>query len=175
VEQILGYKPEDLVGTKAFDYVHPEDLGFASVSLAKTLENPGMLPPIEFRVRAADRSWRYVEMILNNKLDDPNVRGVIANTRDFTERVLAEEKLRESEEKFKAQYKSIPIPTYSWRTLDGDFVLIEYNDAAYEITKGHIADLLGVRATELYPDKPDVLEMFSRCFEERLTPLPWIS
>ena len=63
IERVLGYRPEDLVGTRALDYVHPEDLEYMSKSFADTVEKPGVQPPIEYRVRTADGSWRHMEAI----------------------------------------------------------------------------------------------------------------
>jgi PAS domain S-box-containing protein len=91
VERILGYKPEELVGTSAFNLVHPEDGELASRSFAEALENDGEMVSVEFRIRAADGSWRYMETILNNLLDAPDVAGIVANSRDLTERKEAEE------------------------------------------------------------------------------------
>src|SRR5436305_11104373 len=70
VEQVLGYRPDHLIGTSAFDHVHPEDIEQASRSFAKVLETDGVLPPVELRVRAVDGSWRHVEVVRNNMLDD---------------------------------------------------------------------------------------------------------
>jgi PAS domain S-box-containing protein len=86
---------------------------------------------------------------------------------DITERHRAEEALRDSEEKFRAQYKGLPLPTYSWRRVEDDFVLVDYNDAALEITKGIAPQFIGRRASEMYSDMPDIVEDFRRCFEER--------
>jgi PAS domain S-box-containing protein len=124
VERILGYRPEELIGTLALDYVHPEDREFVSGSLAETLETPGVLPPIEFRLRTANGSWRHVEAIRNNRLDDTIVRGIVVNSRDITERVRAEERLKESEEQFRLlaenaqdfvfRYRLKPTPAYEY-------------------------------------------------------------
>ena len=66
------------------------------------MENSGVMPPVEFRVRAANGSWRHMEVILNNLLDDLNVGGIVANSRDITERKQAEGALREAEERYRA-------------------------------------------------------------------------
>ncbi len=78
VERVLGYQPEDLVGTLAFDQVHPGDIEHVSKSLAEALEKPGVQPPVEYRVRAADGSWRHMEAIRCNWLGDPHILGVVA-------------------------------------------------------------------------------------------------
>jgi diguanylate cyclase (GGDEF)-like protein len=57
--------------------------------------NPGAGRPLTLRVRHKDGSWRIFEAIGRNLLDDPNVRGIIVNSRDVTDRVhAAEENLR---------------------------------------------------------------------------------
>ena len=79
----------------------------------------------------------------------------------------ANKALRASEARFRAQYKGLPVPVYSWRRSDGDFVLTDYNHAAAEITGGHVADLLGCTASELYSDAPQILEELALCYRER--------
>ncbi len=97
IETMLGYRPEEVTGTAVFHYVHPEDLEKALEALAETLVRTGVLPPLEFRARRADGSWRHVEVVRNNRLDDPDVGGVVINVRDITQRKVAEEALRQSE------------------------------------------------------------------------------
>jgi diguanylate cyclase (GGDEF)-like protein/PAS domain S-box-containing protein len=94
VERVLDHRPEDLVGKSAFDYVHPESIELVSASFAKALKISGVRPPMEFRVRAGDGSWRHVEVICNNLFSDSDVQGMIVNARDITGRKRAEEQLR---------------------------------------------------------------------------------
>ncbi len=76
-------------------------------------------------------------------------------------------KLAESEEKLWAQYKSMPVPTYTWKRMEEDFVLVDYNNAAEAITHGKIVNLLGNKVSEMYRDRPDVLEDFRQCFTKK--------
>jgi diguanylate cyclase (GGDEF)-like protein len=48
---------------------------------------------LEFRVLHKDGSWRYLEHVVNNLLDDPVVSGVVVNSWDVTERKALEEQL----------------------------------------------------------------------------------
>ena len=97
LEEVLGYRAKDLLGTMVFDYVHPEDLERVSKAFTEAYENPNVAPPIEFLARAADGSWRHMVASWNNLLDDPDTQGFVLYARDDTKRVLAEEKLEESE------------------------------------------------------------------------------
>lgn len=69
---------------------------------------------------------------------------------------------------FRAHYLGIPIPTYLWRWVDDDFILIDFNDAAEKITRGMISNFIGIKARKLYGDQPGILEDFKHCFDEKL-------
>ncbi len=93
VEKVMGYMPEEQLGTNAFESVHPDDRDRALDTFAEVLKRPGLHPPLEFRLPHKDGSWRYLEHIVNNLLGDPVVRGVVITTRDITERNAMEDQL----------------------------------------------------------------------------------
>ena len=79
----------------------------------------------------------------------------------------AEEKLKESEQRLSVQYKHIPIPTYTWQKSGDDLVLTRFNDAAEKITQGKIVDYVGIKASEMYGEFPEILNELRRCFSEK--------
>jgi diguanylate cyclase (GGDEF)-like protein/PAS domain S-box-containing protein len=93
VERVTGYKPEEQVETNAFGSIHPDDKERALATFATVLKEPGLHPPLAFRVPHKDGSWRYLEHVVNNLLDDPAVRGVVVNSWDLTEREALVEQL----------------------------------------------------------------------------------
>src|ERR687897_2279205 len=93
VEKVTGYKPEEQQGTNAFGSVHPDDTEQALNTFAEVLKRPGLHPPLEFRVPHKDGSWRYLEHVVNNLVDDPAVRGVVVNSWDLTEHKALVEQL----------------------------------------------------------------------------------
>ena len=103
VERMTGYKPEERVGTNAFDSVHPDDRERAAGIFAEILKTPGLHTPMEFRVPHKDGSWRYLEHVVNNLLDDPAVGAVVINSRDITERKRAEAEIRRLNEDLEAR------------------------------------------------------------------------
>jgi diguanylate cyclase (GGDEF)-like protein/PAS domain S-box-containing protein len=88
---------------------------------------------------------------------------------DITERKLAEEALRASEERFRKQYKSFPLPTYSWVQDGDDFLMQDFNDAATAIDGGDIAEWVGGRASDRYSDHPELLAYLHECLTAQRT------
>ena len=182
IEYPLGYELGGLVDKNSIELVHPDDLPAVMNALNDAIQNPGVAQHVECRIRHEDGSWRVVEAIGNNLLDNPAVEGIVITARDITERKRAEEELRkyrehleemvaertaelrESEEKLKAQYKGIPVPTYTWQRVGEDLVLVDYNDAAVEITGGGVANFVGTKAAEMYRDRPEIQDELERCF-----------
>jgi two-component system cell cycle sensor histidine kinase/response regulator CckA len=79
---------------RVFGYFHPEDLPAVISAFRAVAQRPGVGPATEFRVRHCDGSWRVIEAIGNNQLDNPGIQGVVVNARDISERKRAEEALR---------------------------------------------------------------------------------
>ncbi len=86
---------------------------------------------------------------------------------DATERIAAERSLRESEERLRAHYKAFPMATYTWQFKCDDFYLIDFNDAAVNITEGKISDYLGISLNELYRDSPNIVADLWECYNKK--------
>ena len=89
-ETVLGTIPEGGQTQDAFEKVHPDDLALARQRFAECLANPGQPVTAELRVRHTDGSWRVIEVVGVNRLDDPSVGAIVANYRDITARKQAE-------------------------------------------------------------------------------------
>jgi len=93
VERALGYDPDEIEGTSAFEFVHPEDVTRATDTLEGLLDASGAEREIEFRARHADDTWQWLETRGRNLLEDPVVDGVIINARAITDRKEREQAL----------------------------------------------------------------------------------
>ncbi len=89
--QLTGESRE---GKDPFEFVHPEDAAHSAESFAKLLAEPGGTLHTEVRGRRTDGSWRYLEVLGHNLMDDPAVAGLVVSMRDITERKRAEEAIQ---------------------------------------------------------------------------------
>jgi PAS domain S-box-containing protein len=92
---------------------------------------------------------------------------VLAIVRDITHFKVAEQALRASQERVRSQYKSFPVPTYTWQRMEHDFVMIDHNDASFELSRGMITAQIGKTMTEMFSDAPHIVEATHRAYNEK--------
>jgi PAS domain S-box-containing protein len=68
---------------------------------------------------------------------------------------------------YKSIFNKIPTPIYLWQKVDDDLILIDFNNAAKEITDNKITNFLGIKASELYQENPQILEELYQCIDEQ--------
>ncbi|EEF62565.1 PAS domain S-box protein [Pedosphaera parvula] len=86
IQRVAGYAPQELIGTSVFNLVHPDDHARVREDLEHCLQHPETTTVSEFRVRHKNGSWRYLESIGRNLLNEPEISGVVVNCRDVTDR-----------------------------------------------------------------------------------------
>ena len=95
VERVLGYPPEEILGTKSFSLLHPDDHEAVRQTFAAMLAGEEPVP-IEVRLRHKNGSWRTVEAIgRRRRQEDEWV--VVVNYRDVTDQRLLQEQLLHSQ------------------------------------------------------------------------------
>ena len=161
--RVLGYAPDELVGRRAWELAHPEEIERLREAFSSLLERPGTAVSVQYRQRHKDGGWRWTEATGVNLLDNPHVGAIVANLRDITDRREVEAALAESRDQLAAVLQSvadgITVQEASGR-------VIYANDAA--------ARLSGYRTAEAFLAAPlrELADRFEM-LDETGAPFPW--
>lgn len=90
-ERLWGYRADELIGATGFELVYPDDQARVLAQFGELVQKPGDIVNAQYRIRHKDGSWRWVEGIARNLLDEPNVQAIVVNARDITDHKRAEE------------------------------------------------------------------------------------
>ncbi len=97
VEKVLGYNENELKSKNVFSYIHPDDVDRVVELFYRAVDIPGFTATAEFRFRHKNGDWIILESVGKNLLDNPDISGIIVNSRDITERRNIEEIQRKYE------------------------------------------------------------------------------
>ncbi len=151
IERILGYTPDEFTSINHLALVHPDDLAATVATVEEAARVPGFLTAFEYRLRHKNGSWRTIDSVGRNLIDDPAVGGFLVTLRDVTEQRLAEEAIRESEERFRAAFEGAPMGVL---VADLEGTLLHVNPALCELSGYPADELVGRSFTEFVaPDE----------------------
>ena len=94
VMHLLGHDPDEMIGRSQFDLVHRDDVKPMRAMFEELIARGKMSHTIEFRVRSKSGVWCTLEAIGKNCLNVPEVRGIIVNTRDVTDRKTIQQRIQ---------------------------------------------------------------------------------
>ncbi len=92
--RVLGYPSGTLIGKTPFETIHPKDVARARDAFETLLKGETAVAPVILRFRRADGSWIHLEVLGNNLLDHPGIRGIVLTSRDISERKRAEQRVQ---------------------------------------------------------------------------------
>ena len=93
---ILGYHPEELVGTSRWDLAHPDSLEDIRQVARRMMDDPHQPQIVTARVRHKDGHWVWLQSSARVVFENGVPVGVIDVSRDVTERVAIEAALQEA-------------------------------------------------------------------------------
>jgi PAS domain S-box-containing protein len=107
---LLGYTPEELIGSSSTSMFHPDDLASTGRTLAQVLASSA---PMRSQYRVIRKDGRVIWLETTGQaIRDPQsgaVVEVIAVSRDCTVRVEMEAALRESEQRYRSIFNDAPL------------------------------------------------------------------
>ncbi|MEN3308631.1 MAG: hypothetical protein V7603_4833 [Micromonosporaceae bacterium] len=94
LERVLGFPPPYRSLQGIVNQMHADDLPGWHRMNTRLLAGPDDGNALQLRVRHADGSWRWLDVIAVNLLDNPSVGGIVYNARDVTEARELQDRLR---------------------------------------------------------------------------------
>jgi len=157
---ILGYAPEEIIGTKGAHLVHPDDAVTAAASFDSLLQRPGDTTTLRLRIAHKDGTWRTFDMSATNLLHVPEVGALVLNSRDVTDQIAASE-AGDRQQKFAQAIVDNSIDLIS--ILDADGTVRTMSASSKALTGYAPEELIGkTQAHLLHPeDAQKVAEAFS--------------
>lgn len=140
VERILGYAPEELVGTLGHDLVHPEDREYAERTFAETIGEVGGTRDLELRLRHQDGRWCTFAVRARIVGDSGGNPVAIVTSHEITERKQVEQELRQTSEMLRAVVNACPLPILM---IDADGRLSMWSRGAERLFGWKAEEVLG--------------------------------
>jgi two-component system cell cycle sensor histidine kinase/response regulator CckA len=118
ITRLMGYEMHEVIGLDLFTLIHRDDVKHPLESFAECICTPLSKCHSEFRVLHKDGSWKWMEAIGQNFLEEPSIQAVAVNLWDISARKEAEEALRQSESRFRRIMDSNMVGIFFWH-VDG--------------------------------------------------------
>lgn len=109
VTGILGHDSQDMIGRHVSTFCHPDDLKQLNENLRLMTLTPDGHMTCYYRYRHVAGGWRMLEATITNMIDQPQVRGLLINADDVTERQAAVDAIRTSEALFRSAFDDAAV------------------------------------------------------------------
>jgi diguanylate cyclase (GGDEF)-like protein/PAS domain S-box-containing protein len=152
-EETLGWSEEELCSKPFVEFVHPDDRERTQASATRLRE--GERPePLRNRYCTKDGGYRWLEW---SSTFDPAHALIYAAARDVTDRVLAEQRMGEAEERFRRSFEDSPIGM-ALVGVRGDDAgrILEVNEALVDLTGLSHEDLVGTSSLQELTHRDDL-------------------
>ncbi len=155
VEKILGYKPEEVIGRFFYDFFIPEE---REILKKKAFEIFSKKEPFRnFLNKLMHKDGRVIIVETNGVpvlSDDGELLGYRGSDQDVTERIEAERKLRESEEKFRSIADDVMNAVeVGFFLLDKDYRVVWMNNALEKYFGIKKEEVIGKKKEEIVREK----------------------
>jgi PAS domain S-box-containing protein len=121
LEATLGYRPDEVIGRPLLDYFHPDDLPKARERVASIPGEPSTTARrTVYRLRARDGSYRHLETVAVNRINDRDIDGIYAIARDVTHQAQTETSRLATEERRRLAAEIARIGIWEWNLDTGD-------------------------------------------------------
>lgn len=169
--RITGFTNEETKDMDGTQNLHPDDAAKTYKRIKELMENPGKALTTKYRTRHKNGHYIWVEGIITNLLDDEDIKAIVFNFRNVTERIEAVKKVESSEKMYRSLFENMLhgfaycVAIYKDGRLN-DFIYLAVNNE-YELLMG-IKGITGKKISAVMPELFFSDESYQRIIEEVL-------
>jgi len=147
-QELLGYSKDEVIGNLSLNYIHPDDIE----RIVRLLKDCFKTGEGQGEVRIKNKIGKYFWFEANGKtfLDNNGEKKIIIVSRNITERKKAEQKLKESEEKYRTLFESSKNGIM-FTNMKG--IIIDCNQAFLDMLGYTLGELKEISYHQLTPEK----------------------
>ena len=163
---VLGHRPDEIIGVHMNDLVEPADRPAWQQLVAQLFDDPAAPARGAFRYRQKDGSFRWAEGVARNLLQEPRVCGIVVHYRDVSARKATEEQLKATEDRYKHLFDSAADIIFE---ADAEGYFRFCNPQTLKTFEYDADEVIGRRFTEfIRPDyRPQILQHYYKQTSER--------
>ncbi len=152
VEIMLGYSEEDFVGKDIdWDKFYPGDEKLFKQTFEEVSKTPNNTSTVTYRYKIFKSSYVWIEATITNFLHDSGINAIVLNFRDITEKKEADNKLQESEARYKEAEKLAELGHWERNLETNNLVWSDHLYELFEIEKNNAIDL-ELFLSKVHPD-----------------------
>ncbi|HEX6224061.1 MAG TPA: PAS domain S-box protein [Chryseolinea sp.] len=157
LKKILGFNVREVLGKFGTDFVHPDDIEQTSNLFFSLLKKPRKTITLFQRIRQKNGGYIWSEALLTNFNHVPEIRGIVSNFRDITEKKAAEEKIRRTKQLLESITENLSEGIFMG-ILESRFLYV--NDAFLKLS-GYksVNEVLKLKLTDFYVDNKRRLQI----------------
>jgi PAS domain S-box-containing protein len=162
---ILGYKEEELLAMNPFDLIVEESKQLFQKRMKKILAGKKVTPSVDYKLKTKNGRFIWANLHVKVLHKKGKVIGGLIFAQDITKRMKAEERLKESEERFFKAFQLNPTPM-AISFVDGEFIDV---NCSFERLTGFTRDeVVGKRgvALEMYGSSSEREELIRKLQQE---------
>ncbi|MFX0006217.1 MAG: PAS domain S-box protein [Promethearchaeota archaeon] len=154
-KRVMGYVEDDVIGRKGLDLIHPDDREIVLREFVKSFKSRGGF--VEARIKNKDGRYVWTETSGSAIKDKNEELKILLITRVTEERKKTEQKLKESEEKYRNMINHLDLGFYQ---LNWEGLLVNHNPRFCEILGYDSSEDLINKDIHEFWQKPEEREVY---------------
>lgn len=154
IKKLFGWDQMELIGKSTFDNVHPDDIEQCQLFFNDLLKIPNQTNSIELRYKNKKGHYSWIHFTACNLLHDDDIKGILGNYHDISDRkkqeqqlIKAKEKAEESENKYLTVFDKAPILISITDLESGEY--LEVNNYAMKFSGFTKQEIIGKKSYDI--------------------------